>query len=96
MPLDPRSSPQEVAAFLDAPLTERMLTDALRILRADPNWYVRAAMTSPTIYDLILLYRPAGAPPLTIRLKREQEHADVPTEPSVSMWRKDSPSEPAP
>jgi len=96
MPLDPRSSPQEVAALFDAPLTEIMLTDALRILRADPNWHARAAATSPTVYDLILLYRPAGAPPLTIRLELEQQHAEVPTEPSASMWRKTSQAEPAP
>ncbi len=92
MPLDPRSSPQEVAAFFDAPLTERMLADALHPLRADPNWQVRAATTNPTVYDLILLYRPTGAPALTIRLERQ--HADVLTE--LSVWRKISQSEHAP
>ncbi len=92
MPLDPRSSLQEVVAFFDAPLTETMLADALRTLRADPNWHVRAAMTSPTVYDLILLHKPIGAPPLAIRLERED--TGTPTEPSV--WRKAAPSDPIP
>ncbi len=92
MPLDPRSSPQEVAAFFDAPLTDAMLADALRILRADPNWHVRAAMTRSTVYDLFLLYKPIGAPLLAIHLERE--YTGAPTEPSV--WRKTSPSDPAP
>jgi len=92
MPLDPRSSLQEVVAFFDAPLTETMLADALRTLRADPNWHVRAAMTSPTVYDLILLHKPIGAPALTIRLARA--HMGTPTEPSV--WRKISHSKPVP
>ncbi len=81
MPLDPRSSPQEVAALFDAPLTNSALADALNTLRRAPNWHV-CATASPTAYDLNLLYRPAGAPPLTVHL----EHTGSPTEPSV--WHK--------
>ncbi len=84
MPLDPRSSPLDVAAFFDAPLTEAVLADALCTLRADPNWHVSATATSPTTHDLILLYRPVGAPPLTIHLERMGSS----TEPDV--WRKTS------
>ena len=75
MPLDPRPSPHEVAALFDAPLTDRMLADALDTLRADPNWNVRAT-GRPHVYDLILLYRPTGAPPLTVHLERMEASTD--------------------
>jgi len=82
MPLDLRSSPRDVATFFDAPLTEAMLADALHVLRTDPNWHVNATATSPTTHKIVLLYRPVGAPPLTIHLAR----AGAPAEPGV--WRK--------
>ncbi len=82
MPLDPRPSPRDVATFFHAPLTEAVLAHALHVLRADPNWHVSGTTTSPTTHEIVLLYRPVGAPPLTIHLAR----AGSPAEPGV--WRK--------
>jgi len=61
-----------------------MLADALHTLRTDPNWHVRAAATSPIAYDLILLYKPVGAPPLTIHLEHRGSSTDA------YVWHKES------
>jgi len=83
MTLDPRSSLHDVAVLFDAPLTDRALAEALRTLRADPNWFVRAA-PHPPAYDLILRYHPVGVPSLTVHL----EHVGSP--PDLAMWCKTS------
>lgn len=80
MPLDLRSSPQEVVAFFATPRADGELADALHILRNDPNWHVQAT-SSPTAWDLKLLYRPAGAPSLTLRLEQVEAHT------GTRVWR---------
>lgn len=75
MPLDPRSSPQDVLAFFAMLLTDGALAEALRILRADPNWAIHV-LSSPTTCDLTLLYRPVGTPSLSVRLERTASPAD--------------------
>lgn len=81
MPLDPRPSPQEVASLLAGGLTDGEIADALHVLRRDPNWHIRA-ISSPTAWDLTLIYHPAGGPTLTLRLEQRE------TDTGARIWCK--------
>ena len=58
-PQEVRPSPQEVRAWLTGAVADAAVVTCVAVLEADPNWRV-ASTCAPTVWDLHLLYAPAG------------------------------------